>query len=205
MVSVLKKSEIREAELRNAQRRGQAIGAVAGAGALTAGAYALGENIRKYPDNYADCTKGYFSSESSSENIMTDATDGESKLKTFVRPVLNSTVIMSITTGLRYTVNNIIGGLASGGIATSWATLLAPVWYGVLGAVAILVVGKACGFVYKKYKENQYKKQQRKQIAMENEIASARSQEKSNSVVVNNATAMENVAMASQLTSSNFF
>lgn len=40
---------------------------------------------------------------------------------------------------------------------------------------------------------------------MENEMASARSQEKGNSVVVNNATAMENVAMASQLTSSSFF
>lgn len=119
MVSVLKKSEIREAELRNAQRRGQAIGAVAGAGALTAGAYALGENIKKHPGDYADCTKDYFSQESSSENIMTDATDGESKFKTFVRPILNSTVVMSISTGIRYKANNIIGGLANGGITAS--------------------------------------------------------------------------------------
>lgn len=82
---------------------------------------------------------------------------------------------------------------------------MAPLGYGVLGAVAIYGIGKVVGFAYKKYKENQYKKQQRKEIAMENEMASARSQEKGNSVVVNNATAMENVAMASQLTSSSFF
>ena len=50
---------------------------------------------------------------------MTDATDGESKFKTFVRPILNSTVVMSISTGIRYTANNIIGGLANGGITAS--------------------------------------------------------------------------------------
>ena len=209
MESTLKDQQKREAKLRNAQRKGQAVGAIAGAGALTAGAYALGENIRKHPDDYADCTKDYFSSGSSSgsssENIMTDATDGESKFKTFVRPVFNSTILMSISTGLRYTVNNIIGSLASGGITSSWATLLAPVGYGAFGAATIWGVGKVVGFAHKKYKENQYKKQQRKEIAMENEMASARSQEKGNSVVVNNATAMENVAMASQLTSSSFF
>ena len=212
MGSVSEKSTKREEELKKAQRKGQAVGAVAGAGAIATGAYALGKHINDHPDDYND-TIDYFSSGSLSEsspkplygNIMDDATGSESTLKTLARQISNSTVVMSICTGLRYTANGIIGGLASGGITTGWATLLAPTGYGILGGAAILGAGKACGFVYKKYKENQYKKQQRKQIAKENEMATAKSQEKSNPVVVNNATAMENVANTSQLTSSNFF
>lgn len=175
MGSVSEKSTKREEELKKAQRKGQAVGAVAGAGAIAAGMYALGE---KNPEN-------------SSENTSSG---------TVINTIMKSTGITSICTGARYTINSIIGGFATGGITGSWVSLLAPTMYGALGAGLIYGAGKVGGFAYKKYKEHQYKKQQKKQIAMGNEIANARSQEKSNPVVVNNATAMENVAMASQLT-----